>query len=187
MNIILIRHGETEDNRKGVIYGKADRGLSDIGKEQARQAALLLKDEPIDCIYSSDLQRCIETAKLIAQYHPRITPITTTLLREISGGRANKIQLRLPPRLLSQAVRLALLLNLSTPGGESWSQVKARVKNFLNELYDTHPDVTVLLVTHNVVIQTAQSLLRQQGEKEIRGRTVSNCSIHRFSMSQKLN
>jgi broad specificity phosphatase PhoE len=186
MNIILIRHGETEDNRKGVIYGQADRSLSDIGKKQAQQAALLLKDEKIDFIYSSDLGRCIETAEVIARYHSHITLATTPLLREISGGRASKLPLRLSPRLLSQAVRVALLLNFTVPSGESWSNVKSRIRNFLNELYTVHPDATVLLVTHNVAIQATHSLLKQPGEKEIRGKTVPNCSISNFVMHDSL-
>jgi len=186
MNIILIRHGETEDNRKGSVYGQANRGLSAVGKEQAHQAALLLRDEKVEIIYTSDLQRCIETTKVIARYHPKIVPITTPLLREISGGRVSRLPLRLPPPLLSQAVRVALLLNITMPGGESWNHAKARVKNFLNELYAAHPNATVLLVTHNVIIQAAQSLLRQPGEKEIKGRTVPNCSVHRFVMLHAL-
>ena len=65
--IIAIRHGETAWNVDSRLQGHLDIPLNDVGLWQARQAALALADEPIDAIYSSDLQRAWVTARAIAE------------------------------------------------------------------------------------------------------------------------
>ena len=55
--VYLVRHGETEENRQGVMQGQLDTPLNDAGVEQARLAADALEDVPFRAAYSSDLQR----------------------------------------------------------------------------------------------------------------------------------
>jgi broad specificity phosphatase PhoE len=74
MKLILTRHGETEENKLGIMQGHMPGKLSGLGIEQAKRLALRLKEERIDFIYSSDLARASDTAKAIAKYHPN-TPI----------------------------------------------------------------------------------------------------------------
>jgi len=65
---IFIRHGETEGNVRNLCQGKIDYPLTNKGKEQAQQAALKLTPYlPIKKLYSSDLGRAAETAKIISQ------------------------------------------------------------------------------------------------------------------------
>jgi probable phosphoglycerate mutase len=63
----LIRHGETVWNRTGRWQGHAPIPVSDEGRQQAVLLAehLYQRGEPVAAIYSSDLPRCRETAKLI--------------------------------------------------------------------------------------------------------------------------
>jgi len=61
--IILIRHGETEYNKSGRFSGSTDVALSLKGIEQATRLTSLLTGEAIDSLYSSDLQRCVETGR----------------------------------------------------------------------------------------------------------------------------
>ena len=69
MRIILVRHGETEDNKKRIIQGHLPGKLSDKGIEQARKVANRLKNEKVDYIFSSDLDRAKSTAEEIAKFH----------------------------------------------------------------------------------------------------------------------
>jgi hypothetical protein len=55
--VYLVRHGETTENRKRIIQGQLDTDLNELGLEQARLAALALKDVPIDIAYTSSLKR----------------------------------------------------------------------------------------------------------------------------------
>jgi len=75
MNIIIVRHGETIENRNGIIQGQRQGHLSKKGIAQAKSLALSLKNENIAAIYSSDLKRCKDTTKYITLYHPKIIKI----------------------------------------------------------------------------------------------------------------
>lgn len=60
-NLILVRHGESEWNKLGLWTGWTDIGLSEKGKEEARQAGEKLKGSPIDFAYTSVLLRAKQT------------------------------------------------------------------------------------------------------------------------------
>ena len=55
--VYLVRHGETDYNRQGIVQGQIDTPLNEAGIEQARLAADALEDTPFEVAYSSDLQR----------------------------------------------------------------------------------------------------------------------------------
>ena len=73
VEILLIRHGETAWNAEKRMQGHLDIGLNADGLRQAAALARALQDEPIDAIYSSDLQRALQTAQAVAV--PRGIPI----------------------------------------------------------------------------------------------------------------
>lgn len=55
--VYLVRHGETQANRDGIIQGHQDTQLNALGEEQARKVGEALKEEEIGCAFSSDLSR----------------------------------------------------------------------------------------------------------------------------------
>ncbi|MEZ5315162.1 MAG: histidine phosphatase family protein [Chlamydiales bacterium] len=67
--LILIRHGESLWNKKGIFTGWIDIPLSRQGVDEALRAGEQLKTIRIDCIYTSDLIRSIMTALLIMTVH----------------------------------------------------------------------------------------------------------------------
>ncbi len=69
MKLILVRHGETLWNKEHRVQGFTDIALSETGKRQAERLAVCLRDERIDAIYCSNLQRAFETARVIGQFH----------------------------------------------------------------------------------------------------------------------
>ncbi|MBX8937362.1 histidine phosphatase family protein [Enterococcus gilvus] len=84
MKIYLIRHGETEYNRRHLFYGKTDVSLNQTGIEQAYLLAEKFERLNIDAIvYTSSLQRTIETAKRI---FPNQTTISLEALDEKDFG-----------------------------------------------------------------------------------------------------
>ena len=67
LQIYLVRHGQDEDNEKGILNGRRNKPLTKLGVEQARQLALKIEKAGIifNKVYSSPLQRAYKTAKVI--------------------------------------------------------------------------------------------------------------------------
>ena len=83
--IILIRHGESLGNANKLYVGHTDVDLTEDGYEQARDAAEYFKNEKISAVYSSDLKRAYETARLHAEMRS-LPVITSKELREVFVG-----------------------------------------------------------------------------------------------------
>lgn len=66
MTFVLIRHGETDWNARGLFQGSADIPLNETGLAQARAAGTELSGQPWDVIVCSPLQRAARTAEVIA-------------------------------------------------------------------------------------------------------------------------
>ncbi|KAK0530417.1 hypothetical protein OC834_003313 [Tilletia horrida] len=67
LRVLLVRHGETNENVAGIIQGQLDTDLNPHGRLQAQAVARALADEPIDEIYTSSLRRAVDTAAAIHQ------------------------------------------------------------------------------------------------------------------------
>lgn len=63
--LVLVRHGESVWNQKGLWTGWEDVELSEKGREEAKQTAKALSDIPVDAAFSSDLKRARETLSII--------------------------------------------------------------------------------------------------------------------------
>src|SRR3989344_7406588 len=63
--LILVRHGRSEWNDKGLWTGFTDIGLNDVGREEAKRTAKAIKDIKIDLAYTSLLKRAHETLDII--------------------------------------------------------------------------------------------------------------------------
>jgi len=65
--LVLVRHGESEWNAKGLWTGWTDISLSEKGRQEAKTAAEALKDIQFDLAYTSILSRAKETLEIIKQ------------------------------------------------------------------------------------------------------------------------
>ena len=66
-NLVLVRHGQSEWNKKNLFTGWKDPNLTDLGIEEAKQAGNLLKERGLafDIMFTSDLFRAQETGRII--------------------------------------------------------------------------------------------------------------------------
>ncbi len=142
LELWLVRHGETPASRDGVLAGWADVPLTPRGVEQAEAVRPALAGERFDSVWSSDLQRAAETARLAWGDARR-----DARLREIHFG---ELEGR-PWAALDPEVRrsFAEFNGFRPAGGETLAQVRERVLTFLGELSPGRH----LLFTHGGVIR----------------------------------
>jgi len=82
VNVYLVRHGETEENKLGIVQGQLNTQLNKTGRDQAQVLAQALKDVPFSHGFTSDLSRAADTARIVLQYHPSVELRETPALRE---------------------------------------------------------------------------------------------------------
>ncbi|HEX7740611.1 MAG TPA: MSMEG_4193 family putative phosphomutase [Marmoricola sp.] len=124
--LILARHGRTAANAKGVLAGRTPGvGLDETGRDQARAAAERLTDVPLTMIVSSPLQRCRETAAVLAAGH-RIRVRTDAGLNECDYGdwAGQKLSTLARRKLWTTVQRQPSAAHF--PGGESLQEMSAR-------------------------------------------------------------
>ena len=83
--VLLIRHGQSQGNAEGRFGGHTATPLSNRGRKQAEATAKALASEPSAAIYSSDLERAIQTAEPLGKL-TNLTIHTTDAFRERSVG-----------------------------------------------------------------------------------------------------
>ncbi|MBM2832143.1 MAG: phosphoglycerate mutase, partial [Dehalococcoidia bacterium] len=152
MQIILVRHGQTEWNREERFRGRADLELTDLGLRQAEATAGHLTRWPVSSVYSSPLKRTMETGEAIAgrlglqvKPHEGLIDIDFGRWQGLSLAEAEKSD----PSLYRLWVESPHLVTF--PGGEGLAQVRQRVDSVLKGLRETYKDETVVLVSHKVV------------------------------------
>ena len=145
MNLFLVRHGRTEENEAGILMGHHHGVLTEQGKQQAEETALALKDHHFSHIYSSDLDRCVDTTEIIKKFHPDTLVTFTPELRERNLG-----------VLQGQVTKLIDWNNLpgdgddkKPEGGESIAELGKRALDFVAKMYAQHSTESILFVTHN--------------------------------------
>ena len=146
--LIVVRHGESEANRKRVFAGQTDSPLTAAGREQARAVAQALAAEPIARVISSDLSRARETAEAIAS--PRGLPVEATpALREWDVGDLVGLDRDGTVRRYGD-VRRFFEPGSRVPGGESFEEVVTRVTRFVDGIVPAAIGRTVCLVAHGM-------------------------------------
>lgn len=185
MDLIIIRHGATDDNSRGVVRNNSKQSLSAQGRQQAKDLAAKLKNEHIAAIYSSDYQRCIETAEILHSYNKNLPLQFASEIQEMHGG-GTLDKIGFPPSVIVNGIQLLKLLHLKTPGGESWKELCARVGSFLNKTYEKYPNDKVILVTHGIAMQAMRSLLEDNRGRKFKLKEVPNCTVWRIDMNNKI-
>jgi probable phosphoglycerate mutase len=144
----LLRHGQTEHTPERRFSGSSDVPLSDLGRAEARAAATYLGGRGIDVVVSSPLQRCRETAAAAAEVLGLPVDVDDDL-RELDFGEwegltGEEVRARSPLAFR----RWWGAIDVRAPGGESISEVSARVAKARERILQRHAGKTVLVVSH---------------------------------------
>jgi len=156
IRLFLVRHGQTAWSAERRYQGSTDIPLNETGLRQAEALARHFAAKGIAAIYSSDLQRALQTAAVIGQA-AGLAVIPDARFRETSFGEwEGKTYMEMQqqwPRELAAWQRDPIAN--TPPGGESLADLLQRAASGLRAIEQKHQDQTVLVVAHGGVLRAA--------------------------------
>ena len=185
MLIYIIRHGETQANKDGLLQGWLDTNLNEQGIELAKQTGIALKNVKFDIAFSSPLIRSIHTAQLILKNSENNVPIVLDeRIKEVNvghwQGKHLKSEIEIPQRECSRFFNDPWNF-IGFPGGETILDMCERTQNFLRELA-VKDYGTVLVSTHGVALRAMLNCLYENKEDFWHGHPAYNCAINIISV-----
>jgi broad specificity phosphatase PhoE len=179
MEIIFVRHGETQHNKDHRIMGqRIDDVLDHSGIRQAGEIlAKLPKDRTM--IFSSPLKRALQTADIIS-HHLNIPVKITDLLKErdfgaLSGKTWEQINAQENEDMQQRDENLEY--DYKRFGGESVAQVKLRLNRFLDEVKARYHNEKPIVVTHYGMLMLMDALYPQKVHESL-----GNVSMHKYNI-----
>jgi broad specificity phosphatase PhoE len=157
--LLLVRHGQSTANARGIWQGQMEFPLSEEGRRQATLAGRALAREPFDGLYASPLSRAFETAGLIrreAAFSGAVVPIED--LSERSGGLLEghtwAEQEERNPQLAKKFLAVPEEERWALVGAETDEQVMERFERAITSIRACHPHGSrIVIVSHGGVMR----------------------------------
>ncbi|MFA6462272.1 MAG: signal recognition particle-docking protein FtsY [Candidatus Woesearchaeota archaeon] len=140
VKITYFVHGTTTDNEKGVSSGWYDVELSELGVKQSVELWNKVKDKHFDIVFCSDLKRAVHSAELT--FKGKVKIISDPKLRECNYGKYNANPSEIVEPMQEKNITVPF------PEGESYEDIKKRITEFLNYVYDNYRGKHVGIVAH---------------------------------------
>jgi probable phosphoglycerate mutase len=152
LEIIIVRHGETAFNAAETFRGRADVPLNETGLKQARLLGEYLAAEKINVVYSSPLQRAVQTADAIASPH-RLKVNLAENLNDIDCGEWEGMTLAAVKEKYDDIYQdwVDTPEQVRLPGGEGLEDVRNRSWPFVKDAVTRARDGKIVLVSHRAV------------------------------------
>ncbi len=152
--VVLVRHAVTAQTGP-LLSGRAPGiDLSADGRAQAERTAERLAVLPVAAVYSSPLERTMQTAELIAKHHGRDVVIEPGVLEadygDWTGGEIKELVKTDLWKVVQRSPSRA-----SFPGGESIATMQARIVAAIEAIAARHPGEVVVVVSHADPIKAA--------------------------------
>jgi len=178
--IAFVRHGEADNNVNRLLVGRhIESHLTERGIQQVKDTGQHLKKLKIDKVYVSPVTRAIETAKIICEIndlqYQRDERLYEIELGDLVGMNYDEV--------IEKHGNLFLKFYsgddpiLDSYGIESFSAVKKRVKDLLDESMKSYPDKNLLFVTHLDPIKAAVSIMLGLPPESLYGWHIRNASM----------
>lgn len=191
MDILLVRHGESQGNAEGRLQGTSDYPLTDRGRAQAERLARFLVEHDLgwDHHFASPLSRALETARILSSRTGRPAPELEPRLMELDAGSLSRLSFEeIHGRFPAYARRkLTELHDYEEFGGESYAAVQLRaraVRDWLEQRY-REPKARVLLVGHGGFNFQLLKLLVCEPVPRLGSVKMGNCGVTLVRMSER--
>jgi broad specificity phosphatase PhoE len=166
--LYLIRHGETDWNVERRVQGHSGPGLNERGRQQARAAAQSLDGTSIAALYTSDLPRAVESARIIgaalglpARPDPRLRERDQGVWQGMLIDELDDHYPEIHHGVLTDP------LNQAPPGGENLAQVGQRMTGVLDEIAAAHSGERVAVVSHGMAIGVVLCLVGSRPMRQV--------------------
>jgi broad specificity phosphatase PhoE len=150
--IYLVRHGQTEWNKKLTFRGRIDVPLNETGHREAQAISDALKNKNIGVIYTSPLKRSIETAQPIAKFFQlEIVPVQGFIdinYGDWEGLTFNEVKERYSDEYKKWEEKPDLI---RFPHGETLDEAKERSFRAFKNIVKKNLGKSILIVPHRVI------------------------------------
>lgn len=147
MILYVVRHGETEKNKYGLIQGQTECDLSKNGIEKAKELIPIVRNLKIDVVISSPLKRAYDTASIITEGKYPINIDDRMIERNwglCEGASIDDVD----------TVKCwNFFLNTGDNGIEKVQDLLKRVSEFLEDIKNKYPDKNVLVASHSAILR----------------------------------
>lgn len=153
--LYLIRHGLTDWNLQQKMQGHTNIPLNDTGKAQAQALQFFFNQNPVEKVFSSDLDRAFQTAKIAtgAKDILKMEGLREVRLGEIEGQTEPEILAKYGQEAWLQWISLEPQANYAFPGGETHSESLQRFKQNLEHIFMKHDFKKAAVCTHGLMIR----------------------------------
>lgn len=167
----LIRHGENEDNAKGILTGQRDEPLTAKGIRQVYEAAQEMKEKDItfDVVLASPLDRTVKTAEIICEILGIAPPLKEDLLIErnfgvMAGEPVPSIIEKCAPDVIRGPKDNYFL---HAEGAETFPDLLERARQLFKNLDRVYENKTFLLSTHGEMGRMIYAQYRHEDWREV--------------------
>jgi alpha-ribazole phosphatase len=176
----LIRHALV-DGADGRCYGKQDVPLSPDGIRQAQDLGRRLASESISHIYSSDLSRSVQTARILAEPH-RLQVQCLPELREIDFGDLEGLTFEEIEKCFPEVFQMWMTkpTEIEFPNGESFAHMRRRVLDGFDSLLSRHLQQCIAVVSHAGVIRLVLASALGMPDDRMFRIAQNHCSLNRI-------
>ncbi len=186
MELILIRHGETDWNRERFFRGREDVALNATGITMADLTAEALKDRVFEAIYSSPLKRAMVTATRIAMPHQikvrekwDFIDVDFGVWTGLKEDVVKERWIRDYERWQKNPAKMRFL------HGESMKKAWKRVNSALREVIFMHGTGSVIIVSHRIPIKMMTAYLLDDKPGDIANIRHDPCAISIFEVEER--
>jgi broad specificity phosphatase PhoE len=153
--ILLVRHGETDDNKALIFQGQSGAGLNARGREQAELLAARLARAPRPAaLYSSDLQRARETADVLGRALHLEAALDVDLRESYLGAWEGLSYAEIAERFPDELAAWRAGRDIKRGGGESYAELGDRVTRAIDRIAAAHAGGTAIVVSHGAALKT---------------------------------
>jgi len=153
LKIYMVRHGQDEDNAKGILNGgKRDKSLTALGRQQAKELAIKIRELELqfDKVYSSPLKRAHETALIVSESNNFPQPEILIDLQErnfgVMAGKPLTEVAKLPEHTKLTHPNIPFTYFLKSKGSENFPTLLKRAEKVVSQLVNDSGNI--LLVAH---------------------------------------